>query len=213
VYPDNLRNFSGAQLIPQPLTIHKPNGSMSGQALKLNLKLAFEWGETEASDETPAVKFLKRTRGGLFIDFAKQKQVKDSDGNAQFDWMNEQKGLITAKLGMVDLSGLLVAYRAVRSNGKMVPTSLWPAIREQDTEEQLQRKRLTAAFTHKPSLAGTAGKGTTIIAYTFEADGGIFRVSKSKEAVGQIKLSLSEELRVFRLFEMSLDTLIRTGGR
>jgi hypothetical protein len=213
VYPEELRAFSGALLIPQPLTIHKPTSSMSGQALKLNMKLDFEFGETEPEEGEKPVKYLKRTRGGLFLDFAKQLPVKDEKNNAQFDWMNKQGGLITAKLGMVDLSGLLVAYRSVRSNGKLVPQALWPAFREQDSEEQLTRKRLTAAFTHKPSLAGTAGKGTTIISYTFEADGGVFRVSKSKDAVGQLKLTLAEELRVFKLLDMSLETLIRTGGR
>lgn len=213
MYPEDIKAFSGALLIPQPLTIHKPNNSMQGQALKLNLKLAFEFGKTTPDEGEAPVTYLKRTKGGLFIDFAKQLQIKDDKGNAQFDWMNTAGGLITAKLGMVDLSGLLVAYREVRDKSRPVPQSLWPALRENDTEEQLARKRLTAAFTHKPALAGTAGKGTTILGYTFEADGGIFRVSKSKDAVGQIKLSLSEELRVFRLFSMSLDTLIRTGGR
>lgn len=184
---------------------------MQGQALKLNMKLDFTFGKTEPKDDEPPVTYLESTKGGLFVDFAKQLPQK-VDGHARFAW-TDTKTLVTAKLGLVDLSGLLVAYRAVRETGKQVPQALWPLMRDNDTEEQLARKRRTAAFTHKPALAGSPNKATTIIQYTFEADGGVFRISKSKDAVGSINLTLSEEYRVFRLFDMALDTLIRTGGR
>lgn len=209
MYPDDLKEFYGSLLIPQPLTIHKPTGSGSGTALKLNTRLQFEWKDIE---EAPPRRIHTRTRGGLFIDFAKQKPAKDEKGNANFDWTNTQT-LVTAKLGLVDLSGLLVAYREVRKQRRPVPVSLRPVARDTDTPEQIERKTLTASFTHKPGLAGSTGKGTTIISYTFESDGGVFRVSKSKEQVGQIKLTLAEEFRVFRMFDLAMDTLLRTGGR
>src|SRR4051812_20489714 len=99
MYPEDLREFNGALLVPQPLTIHKPTQNGTGTALKLNTRLAFEWGHTDPEPGQQPVKFLKRTRGGLFVDFAKQNPGRDDKGHATFAWA-DQKSLVTAKLGL-----------------------------------------------------------------------------------------------------------------
>lgn len=205
MYPADLRRFSGALLFPQPLTFHKPRGSGDGQALKLNLRFKFEWG----SKPNAAEYYLKRSKGGLFVDFAKQGPA-NAGGNATFKW-TDRSSLVTAKLGLPDLSGLLVAYRIVRQEGHAVPTTMRPQPRDADDAAAQQRKAATVAFTHKSLQAGKPG--TTIISYEFTAQGGTFRVSKSKELVGQVTLTLAEELRFMRYLELALDSVMRVGGR
>lgn len=203
MYPANLGKFAGALLFPQPLVFHKPRVSGGGAALKLNLKYDFEFGGAEGA--TP---YLKKAKGGLFVDFAKQGPTVEQ--NATFLW-TDRASLVTAKLGQPDLSGLLVAYRSVRTLQAPVPVDLRPQAREQDDAAAQQRKALTASFTHR-SMQGDK-EGTTIISYQFSATGGVFRVSKSRELVRQVQLTLAEELRFMRYLELALDTVLRVGGR
>lgn len=211
MYPTDLRRFSGALLLPQPLTFHKPRQAGNGVALKLNLRFKFEWGGEGGEAAAP---FIKKTRGGLFVDFAQQ--GPSANGNATFKW-TDRASLVTAKLGLPDLSGLLVAREAVRLRNRAVPVELRPAARDSDDEAAVLRKQLTASFTHKPNAGrggdADAARATTIISYQFMAEGGVFRVSKSRELVGQVSLSFAEEQRFFRYLELAEDTVLRLGGR
>lgn len=214
MYPEHIKRFSGALLLPQPIAIHKPRSDGQGSALKLNVRYSFEFGTSPDSD----VQYLKRSRGGLFVDLAQQARhpdgavKRDANGNAQFDWANRAT-LVSAKLGVPDLSALLVGYREVRELGQPVPPELRMPARAQDTEEQQQRKAFGVSLTHKPATAGSEAAGTTIITYQFTGTGGTLRISRSREHAAQVSLTLAEEYRVFRYFELALDTALRLGGR
>jgi hypothetical protein len=215
VYPNDLRRFSGALLIPQPLTIHKPRQSGGGLALKANLRFKFEWGHKQGPDASSTDDYyLKRSKGGLFLDFAAQSGERTASGHAQFAW-TDRATLITAKLGLPDLSALLAGQQAVRIRGAAVPSELRPAARDSDDEAAVQRKALTVSLTHKPATAGSAAdaRATTIISYTWSANGGNLRVSKSREQAAQLNLTAAEELRFFRYLDLALDTLLRVGAR
>ena len=212
MYPTDLKRFSGALLLPQPLTIHKPRQNGGGVALKCNLRYKFEWGTKP--EQAPPEYFLKRTKGGLFLDFAVQSGERTEGGHAKFAWA-DRKTLITAKLGLPDLSALLAGYQAVRMRGAAVPSELRPAARDSDDEAAVQRKALTVSLTHRPASAGSqaSAQATTIISYTWSASGGTLRVSKSKDQVAQIALTAAEELRVFKYLELALETHLRVGAR
>lgn len=205
LYPEDLKRFGGSSLLPQPLTFHKPRQDGKGVALKLNLRFKFEWGHTEGEAGAPGVEYLARTRGGCFVDFAQQGD-SNAAGNATFRWA-DRATLLTAKLGLPDLSGLLVGYREVRLCGAPVPIELRPPVREQDDEPTRKRKATSVSFTHKTT------SGTTIIGYQFMESGGVFQLSKSREQRASIRLGAAEELRFFRYLELAQDTVLRLGGR
>lgn len=187
----------------RPLTIHKPNASGSGSAGKFNVRLVEEYGVADGK------RYWKKTKGGLFVDLAKQ-GPQNPQGDATFGWRQEQ-GLITAKLGLPDLSALLVGYRAVRELGKQVPVELRPQVRESDDDTARQRKALTVSMFHKAQ--GRAGGTSTAITYEFTANGGTLRVSKSKELARTLNVSLAEEYRLFKFFDSGLGALMKLGAR
>lgn len=187
----------------RPLTLHKPTPSQSGSAAKFNVRMVEHLGVSEGAH------FWKKTKGGLFVDLAKQ-IGQDDHGNATFGWQQEQ-GVITAKLGLPDLSALLLGYREVRLLGRAVPPDVRPQAREQDTDDQRKRKAATVSLFHRAE--GKAGGATSAITYEFTAQGGSFRVSKSKDVARSLSVSLAEELRLFKFFDMSLEYLLKAGAR
>jgi hypothetical protein len=187
----------------RPLTIHKPNGSGSGTAAKFNCRMVEEFKRSEGKQ------FWAKTKGGLFIDLAKQTGQNDR-GDATFGWQQADQ-LITAKLGLPDLSALGVAYQEVRLRGKAVPVELRPQMREQDTPEQSQRKVTTVSLFHR--AAGKGGGSTTAITYEFTAQGGTLRISKSRELARNLNCSLAEEYRVFRFLDRAMEAMMKLGAR
>jgi hypothetical protein len=174
------------RLNPEPVKVHKPQKNGHGTALKFDIRLVPVYATTAKGTE-----FISKVEGGVFLDLAAQAGM--TNGNATFDWNTT----ITAKLGVNDLSALLLGLRYVRVRHDPIP-------------EELRTKGDTAGTTvglfHKFDNASTA------ISLTFAKDGSFLRVSKSKELNRTIKLSLVEEFQLERAMLRALD-LLQTVGK
>lgn len=177
---------------PQQHIIHKPTKQGNGQALKLQLRLKPKWVpsanggffDKEANKE-----------GGFFLEIAAQ--GPKSGEHPTFLW-NDEATLVRCKLGMADISGLLVAIRQVRKLGMDVPAYL------QGTQ---QPKPNVVSLFHK------SAKGVTLISYTFNEEQSILRISSSKEKARSIALHLGEEVIFEKVLEMALEAYLKVGKR
>jgi hypothetical protein len=168
---------------PEALHVYKPQRSGGGTALKIQVKLLP--GFTDRGFVDP------ESLRGVWVDLAEQTGVKD--GYAQFDWAHP----VTAKLGLPDLSGILVAIREFRA-GRPLPATLLP---KRPTEIPC------VEFFHR------FGEASTVVTYAFGPDHAFLRISKGKDRRRTIRVTLAEELVLARYLELGLDALLRTGGR
>lgn len=176
-----------------PRVFHKPTAAGTGKALKVELRLNPKWIKTEAG---PAYFDKESVRGGgLYLELTPQ-IGKDASGNAKFAWTDEKK-LIRVKLGVPDLSALLVSIRAVRILGHEVPK----------THRNKAGDPYTVSLFHKTPTT------TTGITYTFVDDKSTLYVSRSKDHAHSIQLTLAEELVLQRYLELALDAYLQTGKR
>lgn len=179
--------LAASTIRPEPVAFYKPLPSGDGRAAKLNLRLAPTYkGDLEKY-------YVEDVEGGLFIDIAPQGGANDA-GNAVFKWTDPSK--VTAKLGMADLSALLVGQAEYRKTGQ-VPEGL----RGKD-----KSKTDVISLFHK-----TPGGGSTSIAMQLSPTGMSLRLAKSKEHFQSIRLNLQEELILVRFLTLSLDAFIKLG--
>jgi hypothetical protein len=184
---------------PSQHVVHKPTRSGNGNALRLQLRLEPQWVETEGGGG-----YFDRTaskQGGMFLDLAGQQMngsapALDAGGNPTFNW--EQGELYTAKLGMADMTGLLVAIREWRA-GRNVPTYL--------RGKNADKTNLVTLFHKNPK------GGSTIITYEMTDETAILQISKGKDARRSIALTMGEELVLVRYLEMAVDAYIRIGRK
>lgn len=176
------------ELLLAPRVIHKPNKAGTGQALKLELRLApqFVAGEKGGYYDPEANK-----EGGLFLELAGQGPAKN--GFATFDWQT----VLRCKLGVPDLTGLLLAIRNWRQLGYEVPGHL----------QGKAGKPNTVTLFHKTPT------DSTIITYEFGDSSSVLRISKGKDLARSISLSLTEEFLFERYLALSLDAHLKTGKR
>jgi hypothetical protein len=178
---------------PQHHVIHKPNMKGTGQALKIQLRLAPKWVATE--DDKGYFDAAANKQGGLFLEIAPQgPKVGD---NPTFLWKDEDK-LIRCKLGIPDITGLLAAMREYRIGRADVPAYLQDRKNPQPNQVSLFHKNKT---------------GSTIISYTLEEQQSILRISKGKDQARSIALTMGEELILQTMLEQSLKVYLKVGKR
>jgi hypothetical protein len=181
--------FQGLFLNPEPIKVHKPSKSGSGSALKLDLRLTPDYGQGKDGRV-----FVRDVKGGLFLEIAPQ-LGRDEGGNATFDWQNT----IMAKLGLPDITALLVAYRC-RWAGRGLPANI------------LRKDQNPAVV----SLFHKFNDDSTVIEIELHKEGS--KVSISKKTAGQvhkgfIPLLLTEELLVERYLDEALTAFLKVGKR
>jgi len=180
-----VRTSQLALFSPEAMYVYKPRQDGSGAALKLDLRLTPSFNEKG---------FVHKVEGGLYLELAAQ-TGKGEDGYARFGWQEDSR--LTAKLGIPDISAILLALRTVRIIGKKVPE----AIRAKNDTEGT-----TVGLFHKFE------KDTTAIDLKFAADGSFIRVSKSKDWHRSIKLTLSEEIVVEAYLQKALQAFLAAGA-
>lgn len=183
-----------AEFQPQHHVIHKPNMKGTGQALKLQLRLAPKWVATEGGQGYFDAAANKQ--GGLFLEIAPQ-GPKDGKGNPTFLWQDAEK-LIRCKLGIPDMTGLLVAIREFRLARAEVPVYLQDRKNPQSNVVSLFHKNKT---------------GSTIISYTLEDQQSILRISKGKDQARSIALTLGEEIILQTVLGQALRVYLKVGKR
>jgi hypothetical protein len=165
---------------PRELYVYKPRQDGSGTALKVQLRLVPTFHDKG---------WVADVAGGLFIEMAPQLPAKGADGFARFDWASDGNK-ITAKLGVPDITAILVGIREVRFRGKPTPKS---------TRTKTDEVGTTVSLFHK------FGESSTGIALQFSADATEILVSKSKELRRGIKLTLQEEVALEAYLRKALD--------
>lgn len=172
-------------LNPEAMYVYKPMKAGSGTALKVDLRLDPVYGDTG---------YVTEVKGGLFVELAAQEGVKD--GFPTFGWKSESK--VSAKLGIPDVTALLLGLREVRMRGKPVPVGIRP---------KGDDKGATISLFHR------FGDKTAAISLQFIADGSFFGISKSKDLRRGIKLTLSEEIALETYLRLALKKLLQLGVR
>lgn len=180
-----VRTSQLALFSPEAMYVYKPRQDGSGAALKLDLRLTPSFNEKG---------FVHKVDGGLYLELAAQ-TGKGDDGYARFGWQEDSR--LTAKLGVPDISAILLALRTVRVVGKKIPEGIRA---KTDTEGT------TVGLFHR------FDKDTTAIDVKFAADGSFIRISKSKEWYRSIKLTLSEELVVEAYLQKALQAFLAAGA-
>jgi hypothetical protein len=188
-----------SELSPQDFLVYKPRGG-KGAALKLNLRVHPEFKPTKAGTEY----VVKDKKQGLFIEMAAE-GPKGASGFPEFQWHDPAK-VVRAKLGIPDITRLLLSIREYRSFMRDVPKPFRPG---PDVDKH---PNVFQAF-HK------FGEASSIVTYTFRDETmSILEVSrqygKGKEPSKlSISLNLEEELAFERYLQLSLDAFLRCGMR
>lgn len=182
--------ISASTLRPEPIVFYKPQKTgNNGVAAKFNLALRPTYSAEQG--------YVEEVDGGLFLDLVAQGD-KNAAGFPTFKWTDKDT-LITAKFGLPDVSGLLVAIRDVRVRGAEVPTYL--------RGKSVEKTNVVSLF-HKSGDAATTG-----ITYTFEKDSSILRLSKSRDKFRSVSLTLGEEVILEEYLRFALEAFIRVGMR
>lgn len=185
---EELWRLGVATLRPEPIVFYKPKKSGDGVAAKFNLRLRPHW--------VPGEEYVSEVDGGLFVDLVAQGE-SNTAGFPTFKW-TDKATLITAKLGLPDISGLLAAMRDFRDRGLEVPTYL----RGKD------KKPNVVSLFHTTDTSGSTG-----ISYQFEPESAVLRVSKSKDKFKSVSLTLGEEVIFRHYLAIALDAYVRFGLR
>ncbi len=173
-------------LRPEPFTVYKPQKSGSGVVAKFNMRLDPVWEGD----------YVKQVDGGLFLDLVAQ--GPDKNGFPSFKW-DDKASTVTAKLGLPDLSGLVVAIRDFRVRGLEVPTYL--------RGKPATAKPNTVVLFHKTDAS------STVITYTFGDESSTIKLSKPGGVYKSVSLTLSEELILQQYLMLALDAFLRVGMR
>lgn len=187
---EEIWRLSVAQIRPEPLTFFKPNKKdpSRGVAAKFNLRLRPVW---KADAE-----FVEEVEGGLFLDLVAQGPMKGEFPT--FAW-TDKNTLVTAKLGLKDVSSIRASIRDFRGRG--VPIATYLRNRKDPKENQL-----SLFHQHESS-------GTTVINYQFEAESSFLSVSKRADLRRSVSLTLDEELALDAYLEQALKAFILVGLR
>lgn len=187
------------ELSPQDFLVYKPRGGR-GAALKLNLRLQPEFEQTADGGQ-----YIRRTKQqGLFLELAPEGPKSDA-GYATFLWRDPER-VVRCKLGMPDVTRLLVGIREYRHHYREVPKFMRPG---PDVDKS---PNVISSF-HK------FGQANTAITYTFQDEQmSILNVSKQAAKGAEAKrvsiaLNLDEEFGFERYLSLALDGFLRVGLR
>jgi hypothetical protein len=167
-------------------------------ALKLECRLKPVLTQAESG-----VEYVSNIEGGLFLELAAQNGMIGK--NAAFGWQDRET-LLTAKLGIRDVTQLLAAKQAFELTGA-TPFDIQPQPRgDRALAPEIQRSSV--------SLFHKFGDQTTAISVQFTDDAGlIIGISKGKDRRRSIKLDRYELLGFFRYLELALDQFLSMGHR
>lgn len=183
-------------LNPKPLVIYKPNNRdiIKGGALKLGYRVE----RAVREDGTPAPFFT----GGCFLETAQE--IQSDNQYPKFDW---REGTLTAKLGLPDLSAMLLSYRTVRHFGGLVPEKLRPMNKDASGKWVPDPTGMAVSLIHKSQTNTEAP--ATVIKWIFDTTrGSLVEISKGKNARKTVSLSPTEELQFARYLELAMDALL-----
>lgn len=183
----DIQRYQRLQFSPEPIYVYKPRKTGEGAALKLDLRLQPLFNDKG---------YVESVEGGLFLELAAQ-GGKGEDGYARFGWQDDTR--LAAKLGVPDITAILLGLRTVRVLGKQLPDS----IRSKNDKEATG---VVLGLFHK------FGEDTTAIDIKFAADGCFLRISKSADWHRSIKLTLQEELLVESYLKHALDAFTTVGA-
>jgi hypothetical protein len=175
---DQVSKSALAWLNPGALVVYKPRNATDGAALRVQLRL-----EPTFSDQGR----LRGATGGLFLDVVPQ---SGRDAFARFAWDQP----LTAKLGLTDVSTILVGLRAQSSSGAL-PVSL-----------QYKGDPNQLVLFHKFAA------GSTVVQLTWQPDGLVVQVSKSRELRRSIKLALHEVLQLETYLQQVFKAMLLVGS-
>lgn len=183
-------------MTPEPMLVYKPRldkktNKPIGKALKLQLRIAPTFGH----DSTGGV-YVAQHSGGLFVEVVQQTGVNPDNGTATFGWAGDEHRSV-AKLGVPDISALLLGYQRKRLLGQPIP----PPFCGNDTKGE------------RISLIHTSESGSTVIMWAFTDKGSFFRVMRKGGNDFSISLSFAEEILFENYLRMALTTFQSIGGR
>lgn len=186
------------QLNPRQLVIYKPNpkDESKGGALKIGYRFA----PLAKEDGTPSLQFT----GGVFLELVSQ--IASDGEHPRFDWKGAEKPTIVVKLGLPDLSAMLLSYKYVRELGRVIPERMRPVSKE-GTKFVPDPSGMALALIHKTDTA------TKTIKWTFDPTRGSFvDISQGREFRKSVSLTLTEELQFVRYLQLAMDALLLTGA-
>lgn len=181
-------------LNPRPLVVYKPRPEPTGAALKVGYRVA----RATKDDGSPATYFT----GGCFLEIVPQ--IPSENEFAAFDWKGT--GGLTVKLGLPDLSAMLLAYRKVRDQGSEIPERYRPVTRGANGKFVPDDSGMQLALVHKNQEVAT------VIKWSFDASKGSFlEITRGKGNRRSISLTLSEELLLVEYLKHALSALVLAG--
>lgn len=180
-----------------PLLIYKPRKSGDGKAMKMDLNITPTF--------VPNSERIAGSSGGLFLEVVDQ--AGERNGYPAFAWggqVGDQKipqGSITVKLGVPDITTLLAGIRHIRYVG--APELLPIMYRNQKQNPDPTKLVMVHKFDNNVS----------IISYKFTQEGSFLKISKSRDYLKSISLSLAEEVAFEEYLRGSLQQFLNTGLR
>ncbi len=181
-----------------PLLIYKPRKNGQGQAMKLDLNLHISF--------VPDSERIAESKGGLFLEIVDQ--VGDRGGFPAFAWAGkvgnvvEETKSVRIKFGMADITALLAGIRHIRNTGTLtLPVGL---VANQKVDKRDFSKLV---MIHKFNDA------VSVISYQFTSLGGFLKVSKTRDWVKSISLTLAEEVAFEAYLQSALHQFLNTGLR
>ena len=181
-----------------PLLIYKPRKNGHGQAMKLDLNLHISF--------VPNSERIAESKGGLFLEIVDQ--AGDRGGFPAFAWGGkvgdgvDEKRSVRIKFGMPDITALLAGIRHIRNTGTVaLPEGL---VANQKAERRDYSKLV---MVHKFNDA------VSVISYQFTPTGGFLKVSKTRDWVKSISLTLAEEIAFESYLQAALQQFLNAGLR
>lgn len=185
-------------LNPKNLVLYKPNTRDPSRGVACKISYRFFVPEVEGK---PATFF----NGGCFLEIVTQ-LPESTDEYPRFDWKNDNGKNVTVKLGLPDLSAMLLAYREYRVFRRPVPTAVRPIAK-------VDGKWVPSAEENQLGLVHKFENETTFIKWTFSDDNrSMLEIAKSKELRRSVSLGVAEELQLTRYMELAMDALLLTNA-
>lgn len=180
---------------PRPLVIYKPNPKAKAKSAAAK----FGYRVKPFTDDKGYQRFV----ASFFAEIVPPDMTKNGQ-YIEFDWKGEQG--LSAKLGLPDLSAMLLGYREVRIKGGEVPPSIRPIVKT-DTGWGPETKGNAVGLVHK--FEDTM----TTIKWSFHPEkGSLFEIARGRDNKFVISLTLQEEVQLVAYLELGLKALLMANG-
>lgn len=169
-----------------------------GKALKVDLRITPGYTDAGYPDR-------KTTKGGVFVEIVPQATLKGRGTDATFDWESDQR--VTAKLGIVDLTAILLSIES-----RWFRMRLPEKILAKDRDGSV--KPGTVAMVHKFEARGDRPATTKAIEYAIRDDASSSLLIAQTSPVVVRKdfvLSLAEEIQLRAYLQHALGVMLSVG--